>query len=265
MNKNKPLALSVIIPAYNEEGHIKACLDSIAEQTVMPFEVIVVDNNSKDKTVQVAQAYPFVRIVNAQLQGIVHARDAGFNSAQGDIICRIDADSILDKNWVATCQEYFEDNPDVSAITGHCYFYDFPFKRFVQAVHHAFYYGIQRAISGTEILWGSNMALRREAWLRVRDNCLTVARTHEDIDLSLHLQDSGLQIKRVASLVAGVSMRRGDITPGSLIKYLWPWPRTYWVNKRYTQAIAITYLLSVILVLVLPISLIALAISLLAI
>ena len=58
--KNK-LTLSIVIPVFNEQRYIKACLDSIAAQTVKPDEVIVVDNNSTDKTVQIAKKYKFDR------------------------------------------------------------------------------------------------------------------------------------------------------------------------------------------------------------
>ncbi len=264
MPKN-PLSLSLVIPAYNEESHLKSCLDAIAVQTSTPYEVIVVDNNSKDDTVKVAKSYPFVRVVTACEQGIVHARNVGFDAVRGDVICRIDADSLLEPDWVERAGRYFEKHPKVAAVTGHCYFYDFPFRRFVQVVHHTFYYRIQRLISGTEILWGSNMALRTDAWAAVKDDCLTVSGMHEDIDLSLHLQDKGLRIRRVSKLIAGVSLRRGDLKPKSIVKYLLPWPRTYWLNGRYGQAIAISVVFGGIVLVILPISLLTLVAGLLTV
>lgn len=220
----------------------------------MPAEVIVVDNNSKDKTKEVAERYPFVRVISEKRQGIAYARSAGFDAATSDIIGRIDADSILPPEWAETVGEFFSQDTKTAAVTGDCYFYDFPAKRFVKTVHHAFYYGMQRLVSGTEVLWGSNMAIKREAWTAVRQECRMERGLHEDIDLTFHLQDHGFLIKRYPKLVAKVSLRRGDLGPGSIVKYLWPWPRTYWANRRYFRGTCIVLILLAILVVMVPVS-----------
>lgn len=49
------LTLTLVIPVFNEEHQIKGCLDAVASQTVMPDEVIVVDNNCTDRTIEIAQ------------------------------------------------------------------------------------------------------------------------------------------------------------------------------------------------------------------
>src|SRR5579885_2998873 len=111
------LTLSIVIPVYNEEHHIKACLDAIATQTVKPDEVIVVDNNCTDNTVKIAKTYSFVKVVPEPVQGRTAARNCGFNTATCDIIGRIDADSILLPNWVERVLVDFSD-PTVSGVTG---------------------------------------------------------------------------------------------------------------------------------------------------
>src|SRR5579885_2506952 len=96
----RQLRISLVIPAHNEESHLAACLDAVAAQTVRPFEVIVVDNNSSDATAEVARSYSFVRVVREPRQGLAFARDAGFDAARGELIGRIDADTLLPPNWV---------------------------------------------------------------------------------------------------------------------------------------------------------------------
>src|SRR5688572_27451257 len=91
-------SVSIVIPAYNEEGQLALCLEAIARQTVKPVEVIVVDNNSTDGTVEVAGRYPFVTVLHEWRQGVVHARDCGFDAAKGDIIGRIDAETVMPHN-----------------------------------------------------------------------------------------------------------------------------------------------------------------------
>lgn len=242
------ISVSIIIPAYNEESQLRRCLDSVAKQSVAPDEVILVDNNSTDDTVEIAKSYPFVKVVTEERQGVVFARDRGFDEVSSAIIGRIDVDTVLSANWVETVKEYFLDSRDVAAVTGDCYFYDFPFQKLSKSIHHAVYYRLQKLVSGTEILWGSNMAIRKDAWLSVRDKCIHRRGIHEDIDLSLQIRDQGLTVARYSSLAAGVSLRRGSLDPYSNYRYLKPWTATYWENKRYFQAILIALITAVILI-----------------
>jgi glycosyltransferase involved in cell wall biosynthesis len=254
--KQKTLTLSIVIPAYNEEGYILDCLEAISYQTVMPLEVIVVDNNCNDKTVQLAKLYPFVRIVREKQQGIVYARNRGFDSAHGDIIGRIDSDTQLDPLWVETVLNYFTNYPNADAVTGNCYFYDFPARALTQTVHHLAYYSLQKAITGGEILWGSNMAIRRTVWKSVKPYCTFDNSVHEDMDLTIHLVDEGFSVVRTSSMLAGVSMRRGNLNPHSIIKYLKPWPLTYWNNKKYFSGICIGVLFLLVIVGTMPLLLV---------
>jgi len=103
----KPLTLSIIIPVYNEQSHLKTCLESIAWQTEPPDEVIVVDNNSLDNSVEIAKEFSFVKVITEKRQGVLWARNKGFNKATSEIIGRIDADSILSENWCENVRKIF--------------------------------------------------------------------------------------------------------------------------------------------------------------
>src|SRR4051794_22812903 len=91
-------AVSVIIPAYNEEGFIGACLHSLANQvTDVGYEVVLVDNNCRDQTVECASAAADgldLRIVRECVQGRGAARRAGFAAARGQILLSGDADTV---------------------------------------------------------------------------------------------------------------------------------------------------------------------------
>lgn len=102
--ENKNIDVSIVIPAYNEEKYIGSCLESISKlETKLNFEVILVDNNSTDKTVEKAQKFTNginLRIIKEERQGRGAARDTGFKKSQGRIILSTDADATVDKNWM---------------------------------------------------------------------------------------------------------------------------------------------------------------------
>ncbi len=78
--KLKPI-ISVVIPAYNEENYIEACLKSLRNQkTNVPYEIVVCDNNSTDRTVEIAKKYAD-KVVYERRQGIGYARNKGVSAS----------------------------------------------------------------------------------------------------------------------------------------------------------------------------------------
>src|SRR5665213_984143 len=247
MDTHKQLHVSLVIPAYNEERYIKAVLDSVAAQTTMPNEVIVVDNNSTDKTATIARSYRFVKVVHETQQGKGYARYEGFLSAKSELIATIDADTLLKPNWTETILQYFITHDEVAAITGKCYFYDFPMKRLLSALQTFAYQYLQGIISGTTTLWGSNMVVRKTVWDNVVANQPTPI-INEDIDMSLKLHRAGYSIKRVPNLVAYVSLLRGQRSLKSVYRYLKPWPQTYVNNGMRTKSYFIWVLKNIVFI-----------------
>lgn len=113
--------ISVVIPAYNEEQNIQRCLEGfVLQKTSQPFEVILVDNNSTDRTVETARQFESkipLRIVEEKEKGRGHARATGFKVAKGDIILSTDADAIVPPTWIEDMSHAFKD-PIVAAVTG---------------------------------------------------------------------------------------------------------------------------------------------------
>jgi glycosyltransferase involved in cell wall biosynthesis len=218
--------VSIVIPVYNEAPRLGACLEAIALQTAAPYEVIVVDNNSSDGTREVAARYGFVTVLREPKQGVVHARNRGFDAARGEIIGRIDADTLLPAGWVAQVQAIFED-PGVSAVSGAPYYYDFPLTALAHAMDWPLRARLARKLGGTNFLWGANMAVRRRDWLRVRSRLCSGHRLHEDFDLGIHLQQHGLAVAYDDQLLAGVSSRRVDSRFVPFVRYTLVSPRTY--------------------------------------
>lgn len=226
----KTLELSIIIPAYNEELHLASCLDSIAAQSVAPKEVIVVDNNSTDDTVRIAKQYKFVRVIKEPNQGIAWARNKGFDSAKGAFLARLDADSVLPKDWVKTVNRLLETDSD-RVITGKGYFYDMPAKPLISAIHSLLYYRVNRMLFGSYFAWGSNMVFPAHYWQKVRKDASTDPRVAEDIDLGFQL-GRYIPIEYEPSLKVLVSLRSGKQGVRRGLKYIRYMPDTMKHHKK---------------------------------
>jgi glycosyltransferase involved in cell wall biosynthesis len=234
-NESSSMKLSIVIPVYNEAGRLDSCLSAIANQTSMPFEVIVVDNNSTDDCAVIAKRYPFVKLLHEPRQGVVHARDRGFDAARGDIIGRIDADTILPEGWAEQVIAFFTENPEVSAVSGAPHYYDFALSRLADTLDFQLRGYLSRRLGDTNFLWGANMAVRKSSWQQIRSSLCVEEDMHEDFDLALHLQASGLQVAYEPLLVAGVSSRRVDTRFRDYIRYTLVSPRTYAVHSKRSR------------------------------
>jgi glycosyltransferase involved in cell wall biosynthesis len=223
------LRISLVIPAYNEEGHLAACLHSALNQ-IEPFhEIIVVDNNSSDMTSQIAAQFPGVIVLHEPRQGVVYARDRGFAATTGTLIARIDADTRLPADWTTVLRNIFSE-PTVGAVTGSMQYYDIAapnlFNRADQVLRR--YYS---AVLGTDMpLQAANMAIRRDVWQATREQLCHQAGLHEDFDLAIHARRLGYRIVFDEQLRAAISYRQAGSSFASFAQYFWLCPRTYAVH-----------------------------------
>lgn len=113
-------SISVIVPVYGVERYIEACLRSIADQTFRDFELILVDDGSKDRSIDIAREYLETtalswRILRQENQGQGPARDTGIRAAQGRYVICIDSDDIVSPDFLSALYTAAEkEDADVS-------------------------------------------------------------------------------------------------------------------------------------------------------
>lgn len=163
---SEQVAISVIIPAYNEEQLIGRCLSSLANQDfTKPYEIIVVNNNSTDKTVQVVKKF-HVTLISETVQGVVAARQRGLSIARGEIVVGADADCVYPQDWLRRLYIPFTRDEHVAAVGGPARAEPTPYWAYL-----IYKYGFQLVywvyrLTGVVFYMGAfNFAFRRQTFL----------------------------------------------------------------------------------------------------
>lgn len=100
------MTVSVIVPVYNTEKYLKACVDSILSQTHKDLQVILIDDGSTDKSGEICDSYQEkdsrVIVKHTENMGVSHARNVGLNCATGDYIAFVDSDDTIKPDMYET-------------------------------------------------------------------------------------------------------------------------------------------------------------------
>jgi len=183
------MKISVVIPAYNEEQYLGACLQSLKAQDYSgPFEIIVVDNGSTDRTAAVARESG-VRVLCEPRRGVCAARQTGTESARGEIVVSTDSDTVFPTDWLSTIAGTFADDPDTVAVTGPVTFVDAPWWGRAQA---GALFGVNQMIflrtGKVRHISGCNTAFRKDAWSGYRTE---LTQGGDELDLLRQLSRRG--------------------------------------------------------------------------
>jgi glycosyltransferase involved in cell wall biosynthesis len=200
--------VSVVIPVRDDVEPLRRCLRALAAQTVAPTEIVVVDNGSTDASAAVARAAG-ARVIGEGEQGIGAAASRGYDAAVGDLILRLDTDSVPPPDWIERVRRAFVRDERLGALTGPGVFLGLPapLGLLATSTYMGIYFTVLGAIIGRAPLFGSNLAMRADAWRSVSDE---VHRhdtgVHDDLDLALHLAPR-YRTRLDRSLVVAMSAR----------------------------------------------------------
>ena len=93
------LQLSIIVPVYNVEKYLQRCMESLLTQNISNYEIILVDDGSKDKSSEIcdeyASKYSFVRVIHKENEGLGYARNSGLAVAKGKYVSFVDSDDTV--------------------------------------------------------------------------------------------------------------------------------------------------------------------------
>jgi glycosyltransferase involved in cell wall biosynthesis len=232
MERARSLSISVVIPVRDDGERLERCLERLQRQTEPPFEIVVVDNGSSDLTPVVA-AWWGARCIGEREPGIPAASSAGYDAARGDIIARLDADSEPPPDWLHRVRRAFEDDPELTAVTGPGTFDSAPpvLQGLIGLGYMRAYFAVFGDILHRVPLFGSNFAMRRDAWIVAREGVHRHdARVHDDLDLSCNL-DPASRVRYEPTLTVHVSSRP-FANPFAFVWRAWRGVHTLLVNRE---------------------------------
>ena len=106
--------VSIIVPVYQVEKYIRQCVDSILAQTFTDFELILVDDGSRDKSGQICDEYAGmderVKVIHKENGGVAAARNHGITCATGSYLCFVDADDWIENTMIMQCLSQIKEN-----------------------------------------------------------------------------------------------------------------------------------------------------------
>lgn len=107
MKKGKKILISIIVPVYNVEKYLVECIESIINQTYKNFELILVNDGSKDSSKEICekyiQQYSNIILIDKENSGASDSRNIGLSKANGDYVIFLDSDDYLDKETLDLC------------------------------------------------------------------------------------------------------------------------------------------------------------------
>jgi glycosyltransferase involved in cell wall biosynthesis len=109
--------VSAIMPVFDAEDFLEAALDSLLAQDYEPYEVVVCDDASTDRSREILRSYPKIRTVHHQEnRGPAAARNSAIEAARGEFIADFDADDLWPPNRLRVQADYLRDHPDIGCV-----------------------------------------------------------------------------------------------------------------------------------------------------
>jgi glycosyltransferase involved in cell wall biosynthesis len=193
------MQLVFVIPAYNEEALIGKCVESVlaeVKRSGRPCEVVVVNNNSTDRTREIAASYEGVRVVDETQKGLVSARDGGFRATTAELVANIDGDTIVPPGWLDTVFDAFEKDDRLVCLSGPYVYYDLSaWNRFLISLFYGLTWLIyvinHYVLRVGSVVQGGNFVLRRDAWIKAGGFNREIKFYGEDTDVAVRLSRIG--------------------------------------------------------------------------
>ncbi|MES2059704.1 MAG: glycosyltransferase family A protein [Patescibacteria group bacterium] len=183
--------VSIIIPAKNEEKLLGLCLESVTKYTSADdVEIIVVDNESQDRTGEIARSFARVKLIEESKSGVMNARQRGYIESTAPIVAFLDADCVIDADWIPKMIARFDQDPNLAILTGPYFYSDIsPWERAIAESGHMII-ALLSKITGSVANFG-NLAIRRTVLEKMNGLDTSITFYGDDTDTALRASKFG--------------------------------------------------------------------------
>lgn len=214
------MKVSIIIPIYNTEKYLKECIDSVLNQTMSDYEIILINDGSTDNSEKIAleysKKYSNVYLINQENKGQGAARNIGIKESSGEYIYFLDSDDMIKQNLLATCVKKMDEEKLDIICFGHTYLYE---KNFISTSLCSDEY-VNTWINEEEILDGKSFLSREISTKRISPStCRQMYRKQFIIDNKL-LYIEGCFYEDVEFFIRAF-MRAGRVKNLQKCLYIW--------------------------------------------
>lgn len=197
--------ISVVLPFFNAENTLAKAVKSILDQTFEDFELLLIDNNSNDKSnpiaKELAEKDSRIRLLTETKQGVAHAMNRGLENASGNFIARMDADDIAHPQRLVKQLRYLQKNPEIGLVGSEVKYVPHNkntkgFRRFVEWVnsfHTPEEIGLNRFVEIPVV--NPTIMFRRELFERLDGN--RDGDFPEDYEMQLRYLEAGVKMARL--------------------------------------------------------------------
>jgi glycosyltransferase involved in cell wall biosynthesis len=193
--------VSVVVCAYNAERTMEACLASLEVLNYPDYEVVVVNDGSRDRTLEISERFPYCRIISQENKGLSVARNVGAEAATGEIVAYTDSDCVADPDWLTYLVGKMVDG-NLAACGGPNF--PPPEDSLVPAAVAVSPGGPTHVLISDEVaehIAGCNMAFRRDTLLELGGFDPVYRAAGDDVDICWRFQDAGYTIGFSAAAV----------------------------------------------------------------
>jgi GT2 family glycosyltransferase len=209
---------SLIIPSWNGERFIAACLRSLCSSTDSPIEIIVVDNGSQDHTTALAQNFAEVKLIaNADNLGFAHAINQGLHAATGEVLVLLNQDIVAHPGWLEAVLQRLQRQPSAGIVGCKLLYPDGSVQHaggyLAQPMCEGRHYRDDAESNSIDFVTGAAFAIRRACWQAIGDFDERFYPVYfEDVDFCLRAKQAGFGVvyEKNAVLTHYESQSRGD-------------------------------------------------------
>ena len=224
----KPATVCFYVPVYNVERYIRSAIEGLLSQNHPLAEILVVDDGTPDRSIEIASEYPVRIIRHEENLGLAAARNTAFGAAKTEYVGAIDSDACPDVGYTKYALMEFENGgPRLAGVGGRlkeAYATDPPDKW--RAFHVTQDPGVLR-LHNPQFLYGSNALFRRQAVLDVGAFEVRHRTNYEDVQMCQNLLSHGYELVHTPWAVAH-HLRRDTVR--SILKTRWNW--IYWNRAK---------------------------------